>query len=137
MPEVALGGAEGGSWGSGGATQVSEIMGCAEPQGMFPGRGAGSWEPSVPRRERGSGVLPRSFSGNKHLGGGQDSSIQPGKTKPLWLGSCFWGCQNPNRPGPCAPLGLGQHWGGVWGGLGAVIALEPRKAVLESATLCV
>lgn len=96
VPEGALGGADGEGQGSGGATQVSEIPGPAELLGIFPGRGAGSWKPSVPRKERRPGVLPRSFAGNKNLGGGQGSPIQPGKTKPFCLGSCFWGCQKLN-----------------------------------------
>lgn len=101
--------------GSAGNTQVSEVLGPAELLGIFPGRAAGSWKPSVPGKERGSGVLPRSFAGNENLGGGQDSRMQSGKMKPFHPGSCSRGCQEPNRPGlPGLPWGRVRLRGASW-----------------------
>lgn len=102
--------------GSGGATQVSEIPGPAELQGIFPGQAAGSWKPSVPGKEKDQGSCQGLSLGTKTQGWGQDSPIQPGKMKPFCLGSCWWGCQKPNGRllgspgavtglrGPCGPL---------------------------------
>lgn len=127
MPQGALSGVEGEGWSSGRATQVSEIRGPAELLGIFPGQEAGSWKPSVPGKERGSGVLPRSFAGNKYWGGELDSPVQPGKTKTFCRGSCSGGCQKPNGR-PLGSPGAVTELRGLFG------ALKARGADLESGT---
>lgn len=90
-----------------GATQVSGSKDLQSSE-EFSQAGCGQLEVIRPREGRGSGVLPRSFAGNKNLGGGQSSPIQPGKMKPCCQGSCWWWYQNTKQPGP---------WGSeVWGG---------------------
>jgi hypothetical protein len=81
------------------ATQVSGSEDLQSLEEFSQAGAAGSWKPSVPGKEKGSGVLPRSFSGNKNSEGGQESPIQPGKTKPCCPASCLWRCQNLNQPG--------------------------------------
>lgn len=105
MPEGALGGVEREGWGSGGATQVSEIPGPAELRGIFPGQAAGSWKPSVPGKEKDQGSCQGLLLGTRTQGRGQDSPTQPGKMKPFCLGSCWWGRQKPNG------RLLGSPWG--------------------------
>lgn len=105
-PEGALGQAEGEGQVLEGPLRFQRSRGPQNSWEVSQAGVAGSWKPSVPGKERGSAGLPRSLTGNKNLGGGQDSPTQPGKMKPFCLGSCSWRCQKPSRPGPWTPLGL-------------------------------
>lgn len=93
-----------------GATQVSGSKNLQSSE-EFSQAGCGQLEAIRPREGRGSGVLPRSFAGNKYSGGGQNSPIQSGKMKPCCQGSCWWWYQNTKQPGPWGCKG----WGDIWG----------------------